>query len=329
MILSFLLAACSWVQSEEQPLTLEDLWDSDVERVSGVKGYTDGPAWFDGMFYFADRRHQNVHMVEPDGTETIILTDAAEPQGMAFDSAGNMYLCQRLMRRVVRITADGTLEVIAEKYDGKRLNSPNDLVLDDHGGLYFSDPRYGPMENVEQSSTKRPYLMAVYYWSPEDGKVTRVLDNLDRPDGIAMSPDAKTLYVAHPWNERLFAYPVLGPGQLGKGRTVFQGLGEKDGEVFDGSGPDGLTVDELGNIYMCFFEIIVVQPDGAVLGRITIPERPSNCAFGGEDGRTLFVTARNGVYKTAMKVGGILSRDPAKGAGDKPAATDAAAKEGR
>lgn len=314
MWLPLLLVACSPQAQEETPIQITDLVDPDTDavKVTASLGYTDGPAWSpEGYLLVADRREAKIYMLEPIQEEggltyqrTVLLEDIGNPQGMVFDSVGNLYFCQQTFRQVMAIWVDGRQEWLVDKYKGRALNSPDDLTLDGVGGLYFTDPRYGPMHDLEQD------VMSVYYLA-STGAVTRVETGMEKPNGIAISPDGKKLYVAEPNKLRLYAFEIKEPGRLGKRELLFEGIREdKDGLEIQGSGPDGLTVDELGNIYACYSRIVVIRPEGGLLGEIHIPERPANCTFGGPDGRTLFVTARNSVYSIQMKVRGAPLLDP-------------------
>jgi gluconolactonase len=190
--------------------------------------------------------------------------------------------------------------VLCDSYDGKKLNSPNDLVLDAHGGVYFTDPRYGGNEPVEQP------VMGVYYVS-RDARVTRVIEDLERPNGILVSADGRSLFVAEPNRRELYRYPIFAPGQLGAGSLLFTG-----DEKLDGGGPDGMSIDERGNLYATYAGVVVLTPQGSVIGRIEIPERPSNCAFGGRENKTLFVTARTSLYAIEMRVAGLPLQPPSR-----------------
>jgi gluconolactonase len=168
---------------------------------------------------------------------------------------------------------------IASRYEGGRLNSPNDLWIDEVDGIYFTDPRYGKRDDLEQD------VEAVYYIAP-DGELTRVIADLVRPNGIALSPDGAYLYVVDNGASRMYRYRIEAPGKLGPAEHI--------GYV---AHPDGMTVDREGRLYVTGREgVCVLGPDGRWLGVIAVPEQPANCTFGGADGRTLFITARTGLY---------------------------------
>jgi gluconolactonase len=197
---------------------------------------------------------------------------------------------------IVALSADGKeRRVIADKYDGQRFNAPNDLVLDEHGGVYFTDPAFRAPKELPQGKT------CVYYVAA-DGKVTRLIDDLPNPNGVILSPDEKTLYVIPTGQADMMSYPVEGPGKLGKGK-VFCTLQQPD--KAKNTGGDGLTVDKKGNLYITSqLGLQVFEPTGKMLGIIKFPEQPSNATFGGKDMKTLFVTARTSLYTVEMEVEG-------------------------
>ncbi|GIX04431.1 MAG: hypothetical protein KatS3mg114_0300 [Planctomycetaceae bacterium] len=266
-----------------------------VTKLVGDCRFTEGPAYSpQGFLLFSDIPNNRIVRWDLDGKVTDYLKPSGQANGLIFDAAGNLYLCQGGARRIALINAiDGQLEPLCERYDDKLLNSPNDLALDYHGGLYFTDPRYGDASNVEQP------VMGVYYIAPH-GEVTRVIDTLPRPNGILVTPDGKTLYVANPDRRELWVYPIESPGKLGAGKVLFTG----DAQL-DGGGPDGMALDEAGRIYASYAQLVVLNPQGGVIGRIPIPEKPANVTFGGAAGKTLFITARTSLYSLAMQVAGV------------------------
>jgi gluconolactonase len=257
--------------------------------------FTEGPAAdAEGNVYFSDVRNNRIHKVSTDGKLTTFLENSQGCNGLMFDAMGRLIACQGGAGRVVAIDASSkAIEVLAAEYNGKRFNAPNDLVVDRHGGIYFTDPSFGR----EPSQDK----MAVYYVSP-DKKVTRLIDDLERPNGVILSPDEKTLYVLPSGSPNVMAYSVQGPGKLGAGR-VFCKLEQAPNTPMPRGG-DGLTVDTKGNLYLtqpALSAIQVVSPEGKTLGLLKFPEAPANCTFGGKDRKTLFVTARTSLYTLPME----------------------------
>lgn len=296
------MAAANVVMADDLKTLLAP--NATATKVVGDCKFTEGPAYSPkGFLLFSDIPNERIVRYDNDGSSSDYLKPSGKSNGLVFDAAGHLYACQGGARRVVRISAvDGKIEVLCDQYEGKKLNSPNDLALDNQGGLYFTDPRYGDEADVEQK------VMGVYYIDAA-GKTTRVIDSLQRPNGILVSNDGKTLLVAEPNKRELWRYAIQSPGQLGKGELIFTGE-----EQLDGGGPDGMCLDDAGGIYATYGSVVVLNPEGQLIGRIPVPERPANCTFGGPDGQTLFVTARTSLYSIPMSVKGA----PLAGQGPKP-----------
>ena len=268
--------------------------NAEVKKVVGDCKFTEGPAYSPkGFLLFSDIPNSRIVKVEADGTSSDFLKPSGNANGLAFDAAGNLYACQGGSRRVVKITPqDGKVESLCDSYDGKPINSPNDLALDGHGGLYFTDPRYGADAKIDQP------CMGVYYIDAA-GKTTRVIDDRARPNGILVTADGKTLLVAEPNKRELWSYEITGPGKLGSGKIIFTG-----DMTLDGGGPDGMCLDAAGRIYATYKSVVVLTSTGELIGRIPVPEQPANCKFGGPDHKTLFITARTSLYSLEMSVAG-------------------------
>ncbi|HOA72962.1 MAG TPA: SMP-30/gluconolactonase/LRE family protein [Phycisphaerae bacterium] len=252
-----------------------------AKKIAGGFKFTEGPAWNfkDSSLYFSDIPNADIVRYQ-DGQTRVVNDQSGESNGLMFDKPGALIACEHAGRRVSRAATPGQPgQTIVDRYQGKRLNSPNDLWIDTAGGIYFTDPRYGNRDNMEMKEE------AVYYVTA-DGQISRIIDDLVRPNGIALSPDGKTLYVVDNGTSLLYRYPVLGPGKLGKGERIAYT-----------PGPDGMSVDEKGRLYVTGIEgTLVLEPDGKWIGVIASAEPPSNCTFGGKDYRTLFITARTGLY---------------------------------
>lgn len=274
-----------------------DAQEPGFSKVADGFGFVEGPAWHPtaNHLLFSDIRGNTIHQLTGDEVSAY-LEPSERANGLVFDAQGNLYVCQGGARRVIRIAPDGRRTVLVAEYDRNKLNSPNDIALDDHGGFYFTDPRYGASDDVEQD------LMAVYYVA-RDGEISRAIDSLQRPNGILVSRDGSGLYVANPDRRELWFFPILAPGRVGAGRVLFTG----DPEL-DGGGPDGMALDEHGHVYATYSGIVELDAAGQVIRRMPVPERPANCTFGGADGKTLFVTARTGLYSTRLDVRGAPAR---------------------
>lgn len=275
---------------------LKDLVAADAKatKVLGGCEFTEGPAYSPkGYLLFSDIPNSRIVRLDQDGSSVDFLKPSGKANGLVFDGQGNLYACQGEARRVVKIALqDGKVEPLCETFDGKPLNSPNDLALDGHGGLYFTDPRYGKDLKIDQP------CMGVYYIDVA-GKTTRVIDKLQRPNGVLVSNGGKHLYVAEPNKRELVKYDITATGKLSEGKVIFTG-----DQTQDGGGPDGMCLDQHGNIYATYKDIVVLNPDGGLIGRISVAEHPANCTFGGPDGKTLYITARTSLYSVAMNVTG-------------------------
>lgn len=267
-----------------------------VEKVEGQYQFTEGPAAdAHGNVFFSDIPADRIYKIDPQGKVSVFREPSNHTNGTMFNAAGELVCCE-MDGRISATAPDGkTVRVLADGYQGKRFNAPNDLVIDRAGGVYFTDPHFRAPMPLPQGVT------AVYYIAA-DGKVTRLIDDLKAPNGVILSPDEKTLYVIPSMQEEMMAYAVEGPGKLGKGR-VFCRLKQAQGE--SGRGGDGLTVDNKGNLYITSgLGLQVFNPEGKALGIIALPEQPANVTFGGRDYKTLYVTARTSVYTIAMEATG-------------------------
>jgi gluconolactonase len=212
-----------------------------------------------------------------------------------FNREGELVACNMGGELVAWNVTTKEKRVLAGEFEGKRFNAPNDLVIDAAGGIYFTDPMFRAPQPLPQE------VQAVYYRNA-DGKVTRVVGDAPAPNGVLLSRDEKSLYVLPSMSAEMQAYPVEGPGQLGEMR-VFCKVKNPPGR--DRGGCDGATIDEHGNLYLTTaLGVQVFSPSGEALGVIEVPEQPSNCTFGGPDGKTLYVTARTSLYSFPMLVQG-------------------------
>ena len=220
--------------------------------------------------------------------------------GLAFDQEGRLLICEHGDRRVRRLEADGSKTVLADRYDGRRLNSPNDLVCRSNGDIYFTDPPFGLPRQFDDPGRELSFS-GVYRLSPS-GELTLLLDELRAPNGIAFSPDEKTLYVADGDQNRSawLAYPMREDGTLGQGRVLLDVTG-----MSGFGGPDGLEVDHLGNIFAAGREaVFVLAADGTHLGTIPMGSITTNLGWG-EDGSTLFITTERRLLRLRVSTRGI------------------------
>ena len=253
--------------------------------------FTEGPAVDgEGNIYFSDTRGNKTYKWTVGEGLSTFQEDSRGANGLFFDANGNLLACESGSRRITRISMDGQVTVLTDSYDGKRLNSPNDIWPDPRGGIYFSDPRFFDQTGVEQDGNY------VYYLPPDGGPVMLVVDDFEAPNGVLGTPDGQRLYVAdHGPNvgrDLTYVFDIQPDGSLANQR------------LFASIGSDGMTLDEYGNVYLTEDGVKVFNPDGEQIATIPVPELPSNVAFGGPDRRTLFITARTGLYALDMAVRG-------------------------
>jgi sugar lactone lactonase YvrE len=268
-----------------------------VERVAAGFQFTEGPVWHpDGYLLFSDIPANTIYRWTPGETEaTVYRKPSNHSNGLTLDAQGRLIACEH-DRRLSRQETDGTITAIATHYQGGRLNSPNDVVVHSDGSIYFTDPPYGL---PGQKEGKEQPWNGVYRLAA-DGTLTLLDDSFERPNGLAFSPDEKTLYVDDSYRDHIRAFDVLPDGTLANGR-VFADLGDPGA----GGVPDGMKVDVLGNVF-CTGPggIWVISPDGEQLGRIVVPQQPANLAWGDADYKTLYITARTGLYRVRTLTGG-------------------------
>ncbi len=263
--------------------------DAEVKKLAGGFTFTEGPAWDrKDTLYFSDIPNQTIHTWSEAKGVGVFKKLKGASNGLWFDEKGSLYACQPAGRAVVRLTPDGTETVIADSYEGKKLNSPNDLWMAPDGGLYFTDPRYGQMNDLELDG------FYVFYVPPAKtgGKLRRILSDLKKPNGVVGTADGKKLYVADPGAQKTYVYNIAEDGSLTNRRLAAP------------TGSDGLTLDERGNLYVTGKTIRIYSPDAKVVGEIELPEVASNLTFGGADGKTLFITARTSLYAVQLNVKG-------------------------
>lgn len=274
--------------------------DAKLKKLADGFKFVEGPAWSraEQALYFSDIPPKRI-IRYADGKATVARENTRAANGLMFDKDGKLIACEHHGQRISRDALSQSREDVATHYKGKKLNSPNDLWIDAVGGIYFTDPRYGKRVDLEQDKE------AAYYIAP-DKTVTRVVDDLVRPNGIGLSPDGKFLYVVDNGAETLHRYPITAPGKIGKGS-----------KIADVAKPDGMTVDIKGRLYVtCVDGVWVLDDDGKWLGKILTPERPANCTFGGKDYSTLFITARTTLYSIETQTRGwhihLDGKTPAK-----------------
>lgn len=259
-----------------------------VEKLTGGFKFTEGPAVdAEGNIFFTDIPNNRIHKWSLAGKLSTSREDSGGANGLFFDKAGNLLACEGGRRQLVSIDPQGKVAVLAKSYANKKLNSPNDLWIDSKGGIYFTDPRYGKRDNLEQDGEH------VYYLLPDRKKLIRVIDDLVRPNGVLGTPDGKKLYVADAGDGKTYVYTINADGTL------------SDKKFFAPVGSDGMTMDNEDNVYMTRGMVRVYNSAGEKIETIEVPEAPANVCFGGKDKKTLFITARTSLYSIRMRVKGI------------------------
>ena len=281
------------------PDALSEILAGESERLATGFIFTEGPLWHpDGYLFFVDIRKNLLYRWFPGQRPLVIRENTGGGNGLTFDRQGLLIMCQGDNRRVVRFDSDWTERVLADRWEGKRINRPNDVVCRSDGTIYFSDP--GMRLPPEQREISVSGVMRV---TPE-GKVVLASSDCDYPNGLAFSPDEKALYVANSRPDKyLRVFDVQPDGSLANGR-VFADMTAPEEEV-----PDGMKVDTSGDIF-CTGPggTWVFDPTGKRLGIIRTPEVPANLAFGGSDYKTIFFTARTSVYTLRVKTPGVRVR---------------------
>lgn len=286
--------------------------DASIEKLSGGFAFTEGPVWHRGPDHlmFSDLRSNAIHIWDEEaGLSTFMQpvfegtsdTNSVGSNGLNIDSQGRLILMEHGNRRISRRERDGFMTVLVDNYQGKRLNSPNDSAYSSNGFLYFTDPPYG-LAGLENDPARELDFNGIYRLSTE-GNLELLESGQTRPNGIAFSPDEKTLYVANSDanNKVWMAYDVLPNGTLGASR-VFYDVNDRSEE----GATDGLKVDVDGNLFATGpGGVWVFSPDGRHLGTIKPDEVPANVAWG-DDGSTLYMTARTGLYRIKLSTSGII-----------------------
>jgi gluconolactonase len=294
LLVGVLTSACNPVpdqstqETEENSLSSLVAPEAQIQKLAGGFQFTEGPAANAvGDVYFTDIPNNRIHKWSVDGELSTFREDSGAANGLYFDPKGNLLACEGGNRQLVSIDPAENVTVLADSFNSKKLNSPNDLWRDPKGGIYFTDPRYGNRDNLEQDGEH------VYYLPPGGGFLIRVIDDLVRPNGIIGTPNGERLFVADHGDEKTYSYLIDSDGTL------------SNKQLFASQGSDGVTLDEFGNLYLTREGVSVYDPQGNKLGMIEVPERPANVCFGGREHRTLFITARSALYSLEMQVAGM------------------------
>jgi gluconolactonase len=280
---------------KEKQMKLKTIVESgDPERLATGFQFTEGPIWLpDGSLLFSDIPANRIYRWTAESNIEVWREPTGNSNGLTLDREGRLIACEHTTRRVSRTEGDGTVITLADQYQGKRLNSPNDVVVKSDGTIYFTDPPYGiePEEGEQPCNGVYRILM--------DGTIELLIDDFDRPNGLAFSPDESILDVDDSPRRHVRAFDVQADGRLTNSRIL------ADLDHPQPGSPDGMKVDEAGHLFVTGATgIWVFEPDGTHLGVIVTPERPANCAWGDADRKSLYITARTSLYRIRVKVPG-------------------------
>jgi gluconolactonase len=280
----------------------DDFWklidrSAKLEKFAGDFGFTEGPVWdAQGFLYVSDEVKNKILRVFPDGRRQTVF-ETGDPDGSTYDHKHRLITTASVLRAIVAVKPDGTYQMLADKYQGKRLNSPNDVLLGPDGALYFTDPT---LDLVKGEKQEIPF-QGVYRLGA-DGSLKLLTKELAQPNGLAFSPDGRLLYIDDSMNRDIHVYDVGLKGDLSNGRFFAKEQGPEETGV-----PDGMRVDRQGNLYVTGPSgIWIWSPKGKHLGTIVLPELAANLIWGDANWSSLYITASTSVYKLKTKARGFV-----------------------
>jgi gluconolactonase len=294
LLLSLFLLQQSWGNTSPVIPAIMDS-NAKVEKLSSSLKFTEGPVWNpSGFLLFSDIPADTIYKWTTNGKLAVSRRPAGNPNGNTLDREGRLITAQH-NRQLTRTEKNGQVTILAERYEGKRLNSPNDVVVKSDGSIYFTDPPYGIKKEQEE--------LGFYgiYRSQLNGTLTLLNKEMVRPNGIAFSPDEKKLYVSDSDKLHIRVFDLKADGTLTNSRVFAELPGAADKGV-----PDGMKVDIKGNIYSSGSGgVWIFSPTGQLLGKIAVPESVTNLAWGNKDYKTLYITAGNSIYRIRLNIAGI------------------------
>lgn len=264
--------------------------DAKLEKISTGHVFVEGPVWKDGVgLLFSDMGSNTINKWTPENGTTVFLKPSSVSNGLTYDNEGNLILMQTGRRRVARLEKDGTTQTsLADKFEGKRFNSPNDIAVKSSGSIFFTDPDF----NIPQGEIRELSIKGIYRLG-KNGSIKLLDDTFDKPNGICFSPDEKKLYVCESPKAIVYVWDVDDDSTI-TNKKLFYAIPEK-------GYADGMKCDADGNLF-CTGPggVWVISPDGKLLDKITTPETPTNCNWGDSDRKTLYITAQTSVYKIRL-----------------------------
>lgn len=277
-------------------LPAQDFEHVQTQLIAKDLHFADGPVWsYDGFLLYSDVPVDRMHKWTPGMGDADVEAEPGGAYGRAFDTEGRLYTCEFRQRRVTRTDKKGKVEVIAARFEGKRLNAPNDVVVRRDGHVYFTDPAFGSQEDAKELD-----FYGVFHVTPK-GELDAIGRWKTRPNGIALAPNGRTLYVSDSDRRVVRAYDLDGKGAASNERVVIENIPGV---------PDGLRTDVEGNLYVAANGVLVYSPPAAgrakLLGTVPVPQPPSNIAFGDQDLETLYITARTALFRVRLGVKGAL-----------------------
>lgn len=261
--------------------------DAEVVEVRGGFAFLEGPVSDkSGNLFFTDINDNRIHKMSPDGEFSVAYQPSNHANGLTLDLDGDLLICEQSGQRITKMNSSGEISVVVDSFAGKPFNSPNDAWVHPNASIYFTDPRYSfPSGDLPQDGEY------VYRVSSDRQSVSAVVLDIPKPNGIVGSEDGQTLYLASTETRKIYQYDIESDGSLGNRRE------------FADQGSDGMTLDEQGNVYLTWIGGVSIRnPAGEQIGFIETPQMPANVGFGGEDGKTLYMTARTSLYSIRMNV---------------------------
>jgi gluconolactonase len=281
--------------------------EAQVERLATGFTFTEGPLWNKhGRFLLFSDMPADIRRrwSEADGV-TEVANPSNKGNGMTYDADGRLLVCEHVTSSLVRMDPDGTdsnRETLASHYDGKELNSPNDVIVADDESIYFSDPWYGRMPVFGIERERDLGFQGVYRIGPDGGEPQLLIDDFEQPNGLCFSPDESLLYINDTPRAHIRVFDRQSDGTIANGRMFFENIGS--GVIEEGI-PDGMKCDEQGNIYVTGPDgVWVISPDAELLGVIEVPENVGNLNWGGDNWSDLYMPSTTSLYRISMKVSG-------------------------